>query len=68
MEHFLTDMSNRVEHQKQNQPAIKKWPLGFVFGVQLDLGQTQAVNKTNENTKNRKNFFFFLIKTYVSWG
>ena len=46
MEHFLTDMSNRVEHQKQNQPAIEKWPFGFVFGVQLGLRQTRALIKT----------------------
>ena len=43
--HFLTDMSNRVEHQKQNQPAIEKWPFGFVFGVQLGLRQTRALMK-----------------------
>ena len=43
MEHFLTDMSNRVEHQKRNQPAIEKWPFGFVFGVQLGLRQTRAL-------------------------
>ena len=49
MEHFLTDMSNRVEHQKQNQPAIEKWPFGFVFGVQLGLRRTRALIKTNKN-------------------
>ena len=48
MEHFLTDMSNRVEHQKQNQPAIEKWPFGFVFGVQLGLRQTLALIKTDK--------------------
>ena len=26
----------RVEHQKQNQTATSQWPVGFVFGVQLD--------------------------------
>ena len=45
VEHFLTDMINRVEHQKRNQPAIEKWPFGFVFGVQLGLRQTQALIK-----------------------
>ena len=39
----LADMSNRVEHQKRSQPAIKKWPFGFGFGVQLGLRQTQAL-------------------------
>ena len=47
--HFFPDMSNRVEHQKRNQPAIEKWPFGFVFGVQLDLRQTQALIKTKKN-------------------
>ena len=46
-------MSNRVEHQKQNQPAIEKWPFGFVFGVQLGLRQTQALIKTKKNEKGR---------------
>ena len=49
MTHFLTDMSNRVEHQKRNQPAIEKWPFGFVFGVQLGLRQTRALIKTKKN-------------------
>ena len=26
----------RVEHQKRNQTATFQWPVGFVFGVQLD--------------------------------
>ena len=43
-------MSNRVEHQKQNQPAIEKWPFGFVFGVQLGLRQTRALIETKKNT------------------
>ena len=30
---FLTDMSDRVKHQKRNQPAIEKWLFGFVSGV-----------------------------------
>ena len=44
MEHFLTDMSNRVEHQKLNQVAAEL-PPGWVFGVQLGLRQTQALIK-----------------------
>ena len=43
--HFFPDMSNRVEHQKRNQPAIEKWPFGFVFGVQLGLRQPQTLIK-----------------------
>ena len=30
MEHFLTDMSNRVEHQKQNQPAIVRAIFSYI--------------------------------------
>ena len=26
----------RVEHQKQNQTVSSQWPVGFVYGVQLD--------------------------------
>ena len=26
----------RVEHQKQNQTVTSQWPVGSVFGVQLD--------------------------------
>ena len=48
-DHFFSGMSNRVEHQKQNQPAIEKWPFGFVFGVQLGLRQTRALIKTYKN-------------------
>ena len=50
VEHFLTDMSNRVELSKRNQPTIQKWPLGFVFGVQLGLRQARALIKTKKNT------------------
>ena len=39
------DMRNRVEHQKLNQEAAEL-PSGWVFGVQLGLRQTQALNKT----------------------
>ena len=45
VEHFLTDMSNRVEHQKLNQ-VTAELPPGWVFGVQLGLRQTQALIKT----------------------
>ena len=51
---LLTDKSNRVEQQNEtNRPlAFKKWPFGFVFGVQLGLRQTQALMKTKKNKKN----------------
>ena len=49
MEHFLTDMSNRVELQKRNQLAIEKWPFGFILGVQLSLLQARALIKTKKN-------------------
>ena len=47
MEHFLTDMSNRLEHQKRNQTAIEKWPFGFVFDVQIGLQQREVLIKAN---------------------
>ena len=45
MGHFLTNMSNRVEHQKLNQTTAEL-SFGWVFGVQLGLRQTQALIKT----------------------
>ena len=30
-----SDIKNRVEHKKQNQLAIAKWPFGLVFGNHL---------------------------------
>ena len=44
VEHFLTDMSNRVEHQKLNQTTAEL-SFGWVFGVQLGLRQTQELIK-----------------------
>ena len=35
--------------KEQNQPAIEKWPFGFVFGVQLGLRQTRALIKSYKN-------------------
>ena len=43
MEHFSTDMSNRVQ-----------WPVGLVFDVQLGLRQTQELIKTKEYKKTCK--------------
>ena len=54
-DHFFSGMSNRVEHQKQNQPAIEKWPFGFVFGIQLGRWQRLALIKTKNNKKEKKN-------------
>ena len=42
-------MSNRVEHQKRNQPTIEKWLYGFVVGVQ------QALDAERENRVKQKN-------------
>ena len=42
---WLTDLSNRVEHQTLNQVAAEL-PPGWVFGVQLGLQQTLALIKT----------------------
>jgi len=46
MGHFLTDMSHRVDHQKQNQPALTSRRFVWFFVVQLGLWQTQAMIKT----------------------
>jgi len=56
-------MRNRVEHQKQNQQTIGKWPFGMVFGVQLGLRQTQAQIRTKKNKflKEEQLFFMFLL-------
>ena len=37
----------RVEHQKQNQTATSQWPVGFVFGVQLDFRYRLQVPRTS---------------------
>ena len=41
----------RVEHQKQNQKATSQWPVGFVFGVQLDYSCRKKSDPAN--AKNR---------------
>ena len=39
----------RVEHQKRNQTATSQWPVGFVFGVQLDYScRLKSVSSTEE--------------------
>ena len=43
---LFSGMSNRVEHQKLNQVGAGRPPPGWVFGVQLGLRQTQALDKT----------------------
>ena len=46
MEQFLTDMSNRAEQQKQNQPAIEKRPFSAERENPLEhkkLNQTTAL-------------------------
>ena len=46
-EHFLTYMSNRVEHQNKTFRQLIKWRFGFVLGVQPDLRQTPTLIITN---------------------
>ena len=48
-------MSNRVEHQKRDQPAIEKWPFCFSFGVQLGFEQKQALIIINKKRKDKNN-------------
>ena len=60
MEHCVTHMSNQVEPQKRNQPAIEKWPFGFIFGVQLGLRQPQALKNTKKNKFLEEGQVFFM--------
>ena len=46
----------RVEHQKQNQTATSQWPVGFVFGVQLDYSCRKKSDPAN--AENRVHGFF----------
>ena len=53
MEHFLTDMSNRVEQQKRNQPAIKKWLVG-VFLVFISAICVERENRVEQKKLNQE--------------
>ena len=47
----------RVEHQKQNQTATSQWPVGFVFGVQLDYScRLKSVSSDAEKVRQAKTF------------
>ena len=37
--HFLTEMSNRVEHQKRNQPAIEIKPIVRMRNARTELNK-----------------------------
>ena len=41
----------RVEHQKQNQTATSQWPVGFVFGVQLDYSCRKKSDPANAENR-----------------
>ena len=62
MGHFLTDMSNRVEHQKLNQVVALLSP-DWVFGVQLDY--SCRLKSVLYNRKNRvvEGFSFDHLRT-----
>ena len=47
----------RVEHQTQNQTATSQWPVGFVFGVQLDYSCRKKSDPAN--AENRVGIHFF---------
>ena len=69
MRYFLTDMSNRVEHQKQNQLAIEKCPFGFVFRVQLGYRWTHSLIKTKyDNSKNACKFASTRLVVNIIFG
>ena len=45
----IVSAEGRVEHQKRNQTATSQWPVGFVFGVQLDYSsRLKSVSSTGE--------------------
>ena len=54
----------RVEHQKQNQTATSQWPVGFVFGVQLDYScrkksdPANAENRVTVSDPNQTQIYF----------
>ena len=41
----------RVENQKQNQTATSQWPVGFVFGVQLDYSCRKKSDPANAENR-----------------
>ena len=48
-ESVIVSAEGRVEHQKRNQTATSQWPVGFVFGVQLDYSsRLKSVSSTDE--------------------
>ena len=52
----------RVEHQKQNQTATFQWPVGFVFGVQLNYScrkksvPSEGINRVHGFLRQMKDF------------
>ena len=48
---MLVFAEGRVEHQKQNQTATSQWPVGFVFGVQLDYSCRKKSDPANAETR-----------------
>ena len=64
MQHFLTDMSNRIEHQKLNQ-VTAELPPGWVFGVQLDYScRLKSVAPDAEKVVNDEFCIIFLGHHY----
>ena len=48
-ESVIVSAEGRVEHQKRNQTATSQWPVGFVFGVQLDYSsRLESASATDE--------------------
>ena len=45
---------DELDHRPRRRIAIDKWPSGFVYGVQLGVGQTQAMIKTKRKIKKLK--------------
>ena len=48
-ESVIVYAEGRVEHQKRKQTATSQWPVGFVFGVQLDYSsRLESASATDE--------------------
>ena len=53
-ESVIVSAEGRVEHQKQHQTVTSQWPVGLVFGVQLDYSsRLKSTSATDEKLVGR---------------
>ena len=51
-ESVIVSAEGRLEHQKRNQTATSQWPVGFVYGVQLDYSsRLESSSATDEKRR-----------------